>query len=176
MHAVRGLYVFITSAFVNAAQARPFEDERCKFTPTSRDWPSGADWAAFNGSVDGRLILPTAPAAACHPGQPEYDLQACTHVRNRWNNSQYHADDPVSNDWQNYNNYSCLPDGKSPCTTDGYPAYVVDVGDARHVQIAVNFARERNLRVNIKSTGHDFLGRYCELPVPTLCITADDID
>lgn len=62
--------------------------------------------------------------------------------------------------WQNYNNYSCTPDANSSCSGAGYPVYVAEVNTAEDVKSAVDFAREKKIRLNIKSTGHDFLGRY----------------
>lgn len=45
------------------------------------------------------------------------------------------------------------------CTLGGYPAYVVNATRVEHVQLAVNFARNSGLRVVVKNTGHDSLGR-----------------
>lgn len=42
------------------------------------------------------------------------------------------------------------------CTTGGYPVYTVNVTNVAQIQLAVNFARERNIRLVIKNTGHDF--------------------
>jgi hypothetical protein len=136
---------------------------RCKYTPESQQWPTTATWTAFNQSISGCLLYPPPPAAACHPQLPEYNVAECALISNSWNSSQWHSDSPTSNDWQNLNNYSCLPDPNYPCTGNGYPVYVVNASTPQSVQLAVDFARENNLRLNIKSTGHDFLGRY----VPT---------
>jgi FAD/FMN-containing dehydrogenase len=45
---------------------------------------------------------------------------------------------------------------KPHCYVGGYPEYVVNVSTVAQVQLAVNFARERNIRLVIKNTGHDF--------------------
>ena len=47
--------------------------------------------------------------------------------------------DPVSTLWNNWNNDTCLPDPKLPCSDDGYPSLVVNATTARHVQLAVDF-------------------------------------
>src|ERR1700712_4641895 len=83
--------------------------EACKFTPDSPQWPSATDWAAFNQSTGGRLLRPHSPAAACHTNQPEYNSAECSRITSSWSSSQWHSDNPLSNDWQNWNNYSCLP-------------------------------------------------------------------
>lgn len=58
---------------------------------------------------------------------------------------------------------SCLPQdaGKqnATCQLGGLPAYSVNVTCAAQIQLAVNFARTLNLRVVIRNTGHDFLGK-----------------
>lgn len=61
--------------------------------------------------------------------------------------------------WQNHNNYSCVPNGKMTCSGAGYPIYVVDAREAGDVKTAIDFARVKGVRLNVKSTGHDFLGR-----------------
>lgn len=41
------------------------------------------------------------------------------------------------------------------CTLGGFPAYAVNISTAAQVQLAVNFARNLNLRLIIKNTGHE---------------------
>jgi len=45
------------------------------------------------------------------------------------------------------------------CTLGGYPAYVVNASTVAQVQLGVNFARNRELRLVVKNTGHDFSGK-----------------
>jgi hypothetical protein len=132
---------------------------KCKAIPGSPDWPSDADWGNLNAAVSGRLLRPNPPAAACHRGWAGYSAAQCALVSEGWRDSDWHANNPTSNMWQNYNNYSCPPDASAPCSTSGYPLYVVAAREAKDVKAAVDFARTRNVRLNIKSTGHDFLGR-----------------
>ena len=57
---------------------------------------------------------------------------------------------------------TCLPTSSptsSKCTLGGYPVYAVDATTVRDVQAAVNFARNSNIRLVIKNTGHDFSGK-----------------
>lgn len=42
------------------------------------------------------------------------------------------------------------------CTQGGFPSYVVKVTSVAQIQLAFNFARHLNLRVNVKNKGHDF--------------------
>lgn len=47
----------------------------------------------------------------------------------------------------------------STCTLGGFPEYAVNVSDVSQIQLAVNFARNANLRLVIKNTGHCYLGK-----------------
>ena len=49
------------------------------------------------------------------------------------------------------------PDGN--CTLGGFPVYSVNVSTVAQVQLAVNFARNANVRLVIKNTGHCYLGK-----------------
>lgn len=57
-----------------------------------------------------------------------------------------------------YEGRTCHPNN-SPggnCTVGGYPTYAVNVTNVAQIQLAVNFARNANLRLVIKNKGHDF--------------------
>lgn len=50
-------------------------------------------------------------------------------------------------------------DPATPCRLGAYPIYAVNASTVRHMQHAVRFARAKNIRLVVKNTGHDFLGR-----------------
>ncbi|KAG8748769.1 hypothetical protein FRC11_011898, partial [Ceratobasidium sp. 423] len=86
------------------------------------------------------LVAPRPPAWACH--DPNYDDAACNYVKANWNNSFWRVNQTGA--MQN----------------NGFvPVYSVDTRDDDHVMRAVKFAGEYNLRLVVKNTGHDFLGR-----------------
>jgi FAD/FMN-containing dehydrogenase len=62
-----------------------------------------------------------------------------------------------------YTGETCMPaDGAttgSTCTLGGFPSYAVKVTNVFQVQLAVNLARNLGLRLVVKNTGHDFLGK-----------------
>jgi FAD/FMN-containing dehydrogenase len=65
----------------------------------------------------------------------------------------------VSTIQNNWNNDTCLPYPTDPCSGEGYPIYVVNATSAEDVKKGVDFARENNVRLIVKGTGHDYLGR-----------------
>lgn len=134
----------------------------CKAVPGTSGWPSPQDWANFNNSLGGALLMPPPPGGVCHQGEPNYNPGLCPTVAVEWVTSfAFHEDDPISNAFNNWNNDSCLPspEPQVPCSGEGYPIYVVNATKAEHVQKAIDFARERNIRLNVKCSGHDYLGR-----------------
>lgn len=62
----------------------------------------------------------------------------------------------------------------SQCTLGGFPEYVVNVTSAAQVQLAVNFARNFNIRLVIKNTGHEYVfsavSAYLYLPFPVILV------
>lgn len=67
---------------------------------------------------------------------------------------------PTGIDWPLLEGVSCVPPSVAPpnatCTLGGMPTYVVKATNVAQVQLAVNFARNRNLRLVVKNQGHDF--------------------
>lgn len=45
------------------------------------------------------------------------------------------------------------------CTLGGFPSHSLNVTNVAQIQLAVNFARNQNLRLVVRNTGHDFLGK-----------------
>ena len=132
----------------------------CKAVPGTTSWPSTSAWDALNTTLSGNLIAPTPPGASCHPDQPSYNNATCTIVADLWSKSwAFHSDNPVSVAENNWSNDSCLPSPQYPCSSIGYPVYVVNASKPEHVQAGVNFARDNNIRLIVKGTGHDFRGR-----------------
>jgi FAD/FMN-containing dehydrogenase len=60
-----------------------------------------------------------------------------------------------------YTNLSCNPFSSktSPCTIGNYVQYTVNATDAAHVQKTIHFAARHNIRLVIRNTGHDLLGK-----------------
>ena len=87
----------------------------------------------------------TPPAAPCHRELGGAGGGNCQSVRDGFGDSAWHARNPISNMWQNYNNYSCMP-SRGACTTVGYPVYVVTASSAGDVE------RRRRLR-GVRTSG-----------------------
>lgn len=62
-----------------------------------------------------------------------------------------------------WSNSSCLPSNAGTCTSTCdqgvVPTYVIKATKVSDIQAGVKFARKHNLRLIIRNTGHDFMGR-----------------
>ncbi|TLD11900.1 hypothetical protein PspLS_11255 [Pyricularia sp. CBS 133598] len=133
--------------------------QQCKVTPQDEDWPTAEEWGRLNSSISGRLIKPLPPGALCHPDQSSHSTDGCLLTQSQWRNPSFHLVDPVSVDWDNWTNDTCAPDPEFGCSDVGYPVYVVNATEPEHVQAGVDFARNNNIRLVVKNSGHDYLGR-----------------
>ena len=118
--------------------------ERC--TPDRPCWPSAAEWKRLGESLRGRLEQPKAPVAPC---RTDASGEACKAAMRTLRNPYAIQDDPggtQSAGW--FGAWTAAPS-----------AYAVVAAGAADVAAAVNFAREHRLRLVIKGTGHDYLGR-----------------
>lgn len=133
--------------------------KRCKAVPGSKSWPSGAQWKALNASLSGQLLAPLPPAAVCDHSLSVYNNASCSEIISKWMVSDFHAREPVSVDQSNWENDACVPGLATHCSLSQFPPYVVNATTSAHIQLAVNFARKFNVRLIVKGTGHDYLGR-----------------
>lgn len=60
-----------------------------------------------------------------------------------------------------YQGKTCMPQNgnDSTCDIGGFPSYAVNISTVAQVQLAINFARNTNVRLIVKNMGHDFLGK-----------------
>ncbi|KAK8044630.1 hypothetical protein PG993_004654 [Apiospora rasikravindrae] len=134
---------------------------RCRAFPGERSWPPEEEWNQLNKSLGGALLKPPPPGVVCYSNSEFYDQAACNNILTSARSSRLYIDDPVSGLTVWAEGRTCLVGNNTQgnCTQGGFPVYVVNATTVKHVQIAVNFARNRNMRLVVKNTGHDFIGR-----------------
>ena len=139
------------------------ETSRCKVYPGDAAWPSDKAWSQLNELTGNRLLSrPTPLAAVCYPSHPDYDAEQCATYSATWTQSYTHMHDPIEMMSPVAQGMTCTAPvifDSHNCTRGGFPAYVVNATEPKHVQLAVNFARNSGVRLIVKNTGHDFLGK-----------------
>lgn len=131
-------------------QARHKKTE-CRAFPGSKDWPEETEWQRFNNSLDGALLKPVPAGAVCYPG-PYHDAAKCSALASNQLITRAFFDDPISlsTQWTADNACNVVQPAIGQCIQGGLPTYVVNATTVKQIQIAVNFARNRNLRLVVR--------------------------
>ncbi len=118
---------------------------RRRVRPSDAGWPGPARWKSLNEAVGGNLMQPRGLFAACEadPGGA-----GCAEVGKSLRNPFYISDQPAGTE------VSGWLDAWTPAPS----AYAVRARNTADVAAAVDFARENNLRLVVKGTGHSYLG------------------
>jgi len=139
-------------AAMMAAQCAPWPDISAfagatarRVRPSDPAWPSASSWQRLREAVGGNLIEPQPLFAAC---ATDAKGAACDDVFKNMRNPFYLADQPAGTQ-------IC---GWYDAWTPAASAYAVKARNAADVAAAVNFARDNNLRLVVKGTGHSYLG------------------
>ncbi|RFU75304.1 fad fmn-containing isoamyl alcohol oxidase [Trichoderma arundinaceum] len=138
----------------------------CKPLPGDANWPTDEKWEALNKALGGEVLVKTVPLAArCYKEWAVYNEDQCEELKRDWADPWLHEDDATSVMSPLWQGLTCLPPGmpsSSPvCTLGGYPSYAINATTVSHIQLGVNFARNNGIRLVIKNTGHDSLGKSC---------------
>ncbi|KAK3998045.1 hypothetical protein QBC44DRAFT_346763 [Cladorrhinum sp. PSN332] len=134
---------------------------KCRAWPNTPSWPSEADWTQLNTTLEGALLRALPAAAACYPGPQQNQAQCDFLTSGQAGRTHFWLDNPVETLTQWPAGWGCLLGANTTgaCERGGWPEYVVNVSTVKHIQAAVNFARNKGVRLIIKNTGHDFGGR-----------------
>ncbi|KAE8379903.1 hypothetical protein BDV26DRAFT_279974 [Aspergillus bertholletiae] len=136
----------------------------CRCQPHQSCWPSEQEWNSFNSSINGNLVAVRPVAAVCHEG--DWNSSACKEVTASWTNSTWRATQPGAVQWENWeawpeHNQTCYIESpkNTPCGQGQISLYSTLAKSAFDIQETVKFAKRHNLRLVIRNSGHDFLGR-----------------
>lgn len=122
-------------------------------------WPSPSIWAAFNSSINGHLIAPHPPAWPCH--DPHYDAALCAEAQSYWTNSSWRSAQAGAMQSLVWESAECGIDTPRnvSCDQGMVPTYAVAAESEGDVSAAVKFAKKHKIKLVVKNTGHDYLGR-----------------
>ncbi|KAF8191035.1 hypothetical protein K438DRAFT_1907101 [Mycena galopus ATCC 62051] len=122
---------------------------KCRNIPGSTGFPDAEAWRAFNATVSGHLVpvVPSAKYCESLPGG------ACTDAQ--WSSALFRSTIPGAMNQVNFEQgYDLTP--PSLCFRN---STMCGQGDVPLYAAAVVFSSSNNLRLVVKSSGHDYLGR-----------------
>ncbi|TFK20086.1 FAD binding domain-containing protein [Coprinopsis marcescibilis] len=136
----------------------------CKCYDGDSCFPNASLWSALNATVEGNLQRVIPDPAVCYntfEGINTYNQAACSEVTRQWSNQQWQSTRAVSAHWILWTNNTCLPttNRNAQCTIGYLPKYVILAKKREHIKAGIDFARNNNVRLIIRNTGHDFMGR-----------------
>ena len=164
------------AAIAHANHRRQTSGAKSYCTPKQACWPSANDWSAFNSTVGGRLVKVVPWADPCFPKPNGVRNAECNAVKSSYMSGLARADQigiAQSENWAYcYSNEGdaaeCQLNQLNPflsvtllseCKLGRISPYAVAVSSAEDVQKTIAFAKQRNIKVVIKNTGHEYLGR-----------------
>ncbi|KAF9578653.1 hypothetical protein BGW38_005446 [Lunasporangiospora selenospora] len=156
--AVVGVTLFTTTP--TSAQVASPPKLRCKCLPTDGCWPNEATWTEFGKTVGDRLIATTPVARECHA--PYLDQAKCEEIVKGYHKDTWRSLQPgavMSANWETFRGEGCLLNQTAPCTQGEVPLYTVKALSVADVETTIRFASKHNIRLVVKNTGHDYLGR-----------------
>jgi FAD/FMN-containing dehydrogenase len=128
---------------LSASPARAATGARVR--PTDAAWPGAGEWDALRQAIGGNLAAPHSPLDDCRAAP---NGEACSDLFRELKNPYFIGDSPGLTQ-------TC---GWVDAWTAQPSAYVAAVKSPAQVAAAVNFARDKNLRLVIKGGGHSYLG------------------
>ncbi|KIL58570.1 hypothetical protein M378DRAFT_313726 [Amanita muscaria Koide BX008] len=139
----------------------------CKCLSFQPCWPSASDFSDLASILSQPLIRPSPPASACYP--PSHPSGNCTDVLSRLDDGPWRDNLPGAMQSINFESFTFDNGTIDACyynTTQGYscdqgniPIIGVDARTVADIQAGLSFAAKHNLKLVIKNTGHDYLGR-----------------
>ncbi|KAF8904597.1 FAD-binding domain-containing protein [Mucidula mucida] len=130
----------------------------CRNAPGDAGFPTQDAWSALNASISGRL------ATVVPSGQFCKDRGGCTDAE--WTSAMFRADIPGAmyqvnweQDYESVPPQICDRNTTGKCEQGNVPLYAVLATTSEDVQAGIAFAAAYNLRVSVKASGHDYLGR-----------------
>ncbi|KAF3766639.1 FAD binding domain-containing protein [Cryphonectria parasitica EP155] len=158
--ALRILSLFLSTLSIahglTAAVLNGTSPQSCRFLPGDEGWPNEEIWARLNMTVGGRLLLTVPVAHVCHREGlfATYDQVACEALQTAC---------PVPGEIFNpfWQNQSCSP-FTAPgvaCELGNRAVYSINVTGPADVQAGLRFAKENHVRLVIRNTGIDYLGK-----------------
>ncbi|KAK7961172.1 hypothetical protein PG988_012386 [Apiospora saccharicola] len=158
------------TAEVAAAASTPSSPSTfsCRVLPGDADWPTPQDWQDLNSTVGGRLIEAVPRESVCHDAPyNRYDAGACAELQKTFDFPKL-ARMEVPGEFMDMSikDYSCdaFAPRSAPCSLGNHASYAIDASkeeDAavKSIQVALEFVRRHNIRLVVKNTGQDYLGR-----------------
>ncbi|KAF8577474.1 FAD-binding domain-containing protein [Ramaria rubella] len=140
---------YLLSTVVTSTNASP----KCRTQPGDPGFPTKAQLDSFNSSIDGRLLTVVPSGEFC-----QSLLGGCPDAE--WFSALFRNNIPgaVLQDYTSNPPSLCFRNS-TVCGQGNVPVLGVNATTTEHIQAGIRFASTHNLKVAVKASGHDYLGR-----------------
>ncbi|KUI64405.1 putative FAD-linked oxidoreductase YvdP [Cytospora mali] len=163
MVASTSILALLGAAWIAASQSPQNLTQTCRCFPGETCWPSSLEWDALNTTVGGRLIATVPIGSPCHDDFPgvSYDAEECAYIQANWDRPELHDVTSSSPMAPIFANMSCDPfvSRDAQCIIGSYVRYAVNASGSSDYFATMAFAKQHNIRLVIRNTGHDYLGK-----------------
>ncbi|KIK95398.1 hypothetical protein PAXRUDRAFT_140764 [Paxillus rubicundulus Ve08.2h10] len=141
--------------------------QECLCTSDQSCWPNASEFSQLQAQVSQPLVYPSPTASACYPtSDPSGN---CAEVIENWTDGTWRSSMPGSMEAPNFETFmfkngtidACYPNTTitGTCGQGRVPVIGVDARSVADIQAGINFAVQHNLKLVVKNTGHDYMGR-----------------
>ncbi|PGH16503.1 hypothetical protein AJ80_05188 [Polytolypa hystricis UAMH7299] len=135
--------------------------------PSQSCWPTIEQWQVFNKTVSGRLHATIPLGSPCFPGSANYNAEACANVKENYFSGSFRQQTYGSMEnvqWEACGLSHCFPamvqpQGNNTCSLGRLSEYYVDAESPDDITATLSFVKQHNIRLVVRNTGHDYLGR-----------------
>ncbi|TFB06091.1 putative FAD-linked oxidoreductase [Trichoderma ghanense] len=134
--------------------------------PGQACWPSLQEWNAFNKTISGRLKVPVMLASPCFASSPNFDANVCANVLDNYSNGTFRESTSGAQQitqWEACGSANCYPGIVPPqaptCSLGRISPLYVDAETPADITATLAFTKKHGIRIVVKNTGHDYLGR-----------------
>ncbi|KAJ7691113.1 hypothetical protein B0H17DRAFT_982724 [Mycena rosella] len=141
----------------------------CKCLAGAACFPDASTLNAFSANLSHPLITgQRPPASVCYPDDPDYDTSACSIAVANDGNPTYLASKINALQYTNFQaliNSTTVEDCPydvqpgATCFQGRVPPYAVNATTVSDVQATLRFASQHNLRLVVRNSGHELMGR-----------------
>ncbi|KAE8335740.1 hypothetical protein BDV24DRAFT_168965 [Aspergillus arachidicola] len=164
--------LLLTAARYGACStSESFEEEAgydCR--PNQPCWPGREEWDKLNKTIGGNLRNTVPLAASCYLDSGFYNPDSCHETAEDYKNSTRRSDVYGASEilnWETCHKNGCTLQSVLPqlpplfdwCALGRLSSVYVNASKPDHVSETIKFARQHNIRLSIKNTGHDYFGR-----------------
>ncbi|EIW73784.1 hypothetical protein CONPUDRAFT_170437, partial [Coniophora puteana RWD-64-598 SS2] len=157
----------LTAGFFSIASLDAASASQCRCVYGQSCWPSDSDFSQLQSLLSQPLLYPKPTASQCYSTSGA--SSDCSDVIANYTNGPWRSDMVGSMEAPNWESYifqngtiaACYPETNitGACDQGNVPVIAVDARTPADIQAAVNFSVTHDLRMVVKNTGHDFIGR-----------------